>query len=439
MINPDRVRSKEDDVIGLFEYGLSVPVLTPQPLPERPGTVITGEAGLNLGQQAELRVEPLVRTGDRVAQGAPILKDRRRPECVITAPMSGHIAELEIGPGRKLTSLLVYKDDKGESHIYDTGAANTETSSDTGTSALRTLLQTSGLWMRLRARPFGAVPAADASPAALFVMAVDTRPLAPSPRLALEGENEEEWLARGLYALGRLCDGPLYFCQDRGPDILPLEKQMKRLRVGPLHPAGLAGFQIHRHFPARLDRPVWEIDAEDVMAIGQLLSTGRLPATRLVGIAGPGLRETLLVRCQPGADLRELCHAYMTPGQQAILSGSVLEGDESRWLGFRDHQVTVIGRPQPKSRTHWLETALRRASRPEPIIATAAVDQALGGSFAGMALLRALSVNDDETAMDLGLLSLLEEDMGLLDYVTAASPRFSGLLRAALDRIEASI
>ena len=422
----------------MFEHGLSVPVLTPQPLPKSPSTVITAEAGLNLSPQMELRVEPLVQPGDRVAQGAPILKDRRRPECVITAPMSGHIAELELGPGRRLTSLIIYREDNGDRHAYDIRAANTEISGAAGASALRTLLQVSGLWMRLRARPFGTVPAPEASPAALFVMAVDTRPLAPDPRVTLGGENEG-WLALGLNALGQLCDGPVYFCQDRGPDILPLEKQIRRLRVGPLHPTGLAGFQIHRHFPARLDRSVWEIGAEDVVAIGHLLSTGHLPATRLVGVAGPGLRETLLVRCQPGADLRELCYAHMKPGQQAILSGSVLEGSESRWLGFHDRQVTVIERRQPKSRNHWLETALRRAARAEPIIATAAVEQALGGAFAGMALLRALSVGDDEMASDLGMLSLLEEDMALLDYVTAASPRFSDLLRAALNRIEANI
>src|SRR5690606_34174908 len=106
-------------------------------------TVITAEAGLNLSPQMELRVEPLVQPGDRVAQGAPILKDRRRPECVITAPMSGHIAELEIGPGRRLTSLIIYREDNGARHTYDIRAASSEISGAAGASALRTLLQVS--------------------------------------------------------------------------------------------------------------------------------------------------------------------------------------------------------------------------------------------------------------------------------------------------------
>jgi len=56
--------------------------------------------------------------------------------------------------------------------------------------------------------------------------------------------------------------------------------------------------------------------------------------------------------------------------------------------------------------------------------------------FGGMALLRALSVGDDEEAIELGALSLLEEDLALADYVTDAEPRFATHLRTALNRIE---
>jgi len=127
----------------------------------------------------------------------------------------------------------------------------------------------------------------------------------------------------------------------------------------------------------------------------------------------------------------------MTPGPRAILSGSVLEGREVRWLGWRDRQVTVLERPEARPQQHWLKGALRRASRPEPVIATSAVEHALGGAMPGMALLRALAVGDDEAAQELGVLALLEEDLALVDYVTSASPRFTDLLRACLDRIEA--
>ena len=424
------------DIFGLGR-GLAIPLGTPNPLPTEPETLITDEAGLSVDALADLRVEPLVARGDLVRQGAPVLRDRRYPECVITAPMASRVTELEIGAGRRLGSMVFSAEERQEQHRYDTRAASADVDGKAGADALRALLQESGLWRRFTARPFGRVPTGEATPAAIFVMAVDTRPLAANPRLALAADSMKP-LQLGLAALGVICAGPVFFCQDRGPDIAPEMERLHIIHVGDLHPVGLAGHRILDRFPARLDRQVWDIGVEDVVAIGTLLAEGTLPATRLVAVAGPGLRASRLLRCQPGADLREICYRSVKPGPAAILSGSVLDGAQARWLGEKDRQVTVLQRPDMKPQRHWLEAALRRASRPEPIIATAAVEEALGGFMPGMALLRALAVGDDETAAELGALSLVEADLAMVDYVTAAAPRFSDLLRAALDRMEAN-
>jgi Na+-transporting NADH:ubiquinone oxidoreductase subunit A len=424
------------DIFGLGR-GLSIPLGTPNPLPTEPETLITDEAGLSVDALADLRVEPLVAHGDIVKQGAPVLRDRRHPECVITAPMAGRVTELEIGAGRRLGSMVFAAEARQEQHRYDAREASADIAGNAGADALRTLLQESGLWRRFTARPFGRIPTGDAMPAAIFVMAVDTRPLAANPRLALD-EGSAKSLQRGLAALEALCPGPIFFCQDRGADIAPEMERLHIVRVGDLHPAGLAGHRILDRFPARIDRPIWDIGVDDVVAIGALLEEGILPATRLVAVVGPGLRASRLVRCQPGADLSEICYRSLKPGPTAILSGSVLDGVRARWLGEKDRQVTVLQHSDTKPQRHWLEAALRRASRPEPIIATAAVEEALGGFMPAMALLRALSVGDDEAAAELGALSLVEADLAMVDYVTSAAPRFSDLLRAALDRMESN-
>lgn len=416
---------------------MKVPVSTPLPWPATPETAITAEAGISLDPQADLRVESLVAKGDRVALGMPILRDRRRPEYVVTAPMAGRIAEIEIGTGRRLSSLVIHREEAAGAYEYDTRAARAETQAG-GSAELRAILQSCGIWMRLRARPFGRAPLPDASPKAILVTAVDTRPLAPDPRIALSDGDSIERLSIGLRVLQQIADGPVYLLQDSGPELVATDGGIRVIRTGALHPDGLPGIQILRRLPESLHDSVWEIAAEDVAGIGELLATGRLPTTRLVSVAGPGLRRTRLVRCQPGADLRELCYASMSPGPRTILSGSVLDGREARWLGWRDRQMTVLKRPGTTARRHWLHSALRGAAPAEPIIATAAVEQAMGGGMPGMALLRALSVGDDEAAAELGALSLLEEDMALVDYVTAASPRFANLLRASLDRVEAN-
>lgn len=427
-----------DPIFRLSGSGLSHSIFPSPPLPQASRTVFTAEAGLALDPLFDLRVEPLVAKGEEVQQGQPILRDRRRPHCVITAAMAGEVADLQLGPGRRLESLILYGGQNEARHLYETASSNKEVNTGGNAVALRALLQTAGLWTRFRSRPFGRIPTGETQPAAIFIMAVDTRPLAPDPRLLL-GEDNDARLELGLRALSLLSDGPLHICQDRGPDIAQPSDRVKIEKVGRVHPAGLAGFCIHRIMPARLDRPVWEVDVEDVIAIGHLLGEGTLPATRLVSLSGPGMREPRLVHCQPGADLRELCYADMLPGQKLILSGSALDGQASRWLGFRARQVTVLERAKSRPKRHWLDAALRGASRPEPTIPTAALEHAMEDYVPALPLLRALSVGDDETVVDLGGLSLLEEDLALADYVAAASPRFSDLLRASLDRIEENL
>src|SRR5690606_9899719 len=149
------------------------------------------------------------------------------------------------------------------------------------------------------------------------------------------------------------------------------------------------------------------------------------------------LRETRLVRCQPGADLRGLCRDIVKPGPHALLSGSALDGGPAQFLAPRDRQVTVRPLASGPARRHWFAAALRRAGRPLPVIPTAALDQALAGLPAA-ALVRALGAGDDESAIRLGALSLVEQDLALADYATAAEPPLSAQLRAILDRIEAA-
>jgi Na+-transporting NADH:ubiquinone oxidoreductase subunit A len=69
------------------------------------------------------------------------------------------------------------------------------------------------------------------------------------------------------------------------------------------------------------------------------------------------------------------------------------------------------------------------------VIPSAALDQAFGGVIPAAAFVRVLSAGDDETAMKMGVLSLLEEDIALADYVLGGDAHLAALLRGVLDRI----
>ena len=374
----------------------------------------------------------LVNPGEKVAQGAPVLRSRRHPSLTLVAPVAGTVAGVDLGPGRQLSQVLFFHLPDGERHVHDVRTA----ANGTDAGETRSLLLSAGLWPYLRSRPFGRLPSPDETPAAIFVMALDTRPDAPPPGLALKGRLES--FVRGLRALAGLTSRPVHVCHDGTAglgDFDTGDHRIRLVRVEPVHPLGLPGMQIAARFTAAIGQPVWDIHAEDVAGIGEFLATGLVPETRIVSISGPALREKRLVRCQPGADLRALTFDIARPGPHRLMSGSALDGIEGRWLGAWHRQVAAIAAAGPERRPHWFSAALRRSSRPLPIIPSAALDHAFGGILPAAPLVRAIAANDTETAIRLGALSLTEEDVALADYVTAASPRLAVLLRAMLDRI----
>lgn len=416
--------------ILMFGSGLTPRFPSPPLDAADPERVITQEAGIRTSVGQTLRILALVGEDDLVAQGAPLACLRDTPEVQFVAPMAGRVARISLQPGRKLSEIVLFAEMGGDVVEHATKGATTD-------AALRGLMHAAGLWPWLRRRPFGGMPAASERPAAIIVMAVDTRPFAPDPRLALAGRQAA--FARGLQALTLLTDGTVFVCQQRGAALFDETDRVKAVDTGARHPQGSAGLRVHALAPASIDTSVWDIHAEDVAALGDLLESGVLPLTRLVRIAGVGLRNSRLVHTQAGADLRELTQRATAPGVHMLLSGSPLDGHEAHWLAPRHRQVTVLPRPQKGRPPHWFKAALTQSALPKPVIPTAALTQAFGGALPAVAFVRALSAGDDELAMKLGVLSLLEEDLGLADYVLGGEAHLRELLRGMLDRIRTEL
>lgn len=413
-----------------FHAGLAPRFLSPE-FGSRPTEMITAEAGLRTFRGDPPRVVLEVEEDALVPQGAPIARLRTAPDVCFVAPMPARVARVALSQGQRLSEIVLFHEAGGDAVSHDIAESETE-------AGLRRLMQNSGLWLWLERRPFGGMPAPEERPGAIFVMASDTTPLAPDPRLALVGR--EEAFGRGLHALSRLTDGPVFVCQQPGPALFDGASPAGRLRVvehGPHHPQGAAGLRIHALFPATLETPVWSIHAEDVAHLGTLIATGTLPMTRLVSVAGAALREARLVHTQPGADLRGLTHRIVQPGPHVVLSGSPLDGHAAHWLAPRHRQVTALPRPPQAKPPHWFVAALTRSATPKPMIPNAALDQSFAAGLPAAAFVRTLTSGDDETAMKMGLLSLLEEDVALADYVLGRNVHLPDVLRAMLDRIRA--
>jgi Na+-transporting NADH:ubiquinone oxidoreductase subunit A len=407
-----------------------------------------------VGLKPALLVEP----GARVRRGQPVIADRSNPGVRLTAPAGGRVAELHRGQRRAFVALVIEvgPEDATPAQFahYDGRAPDAYDA-----PALRALLQESGLWTALRTRPFGRIPAVDATPAALFVTATDTRPHAPPPQLVLAERGAA--FRTGLGALARLAQ-PLFLCIAPGTAVDAPPGVQVEIFKGP-HPAGNVGWHVHRLLPVHAGRSVWHIGYQDVVAIGHLLATGELDVSRVISLGGPGIARPRLLRTRIGAATDEIVAGELAAGEQRVISGSVLDGRAARgaaegYLGRYHLQIAAL--PEGRGRelfgfitpgadkfsvTGAVLGAFRRAHRfvfststngsPRAMVPIGTYERVLPFDMLPTFLLRALITGQDERAAELGALELDEDDVALATYVCPGKYDYGPLLRATLERL----
>lgn len=406
-----------------------------------------------------LKPNLLVAEGDSVKLGQALFIDKNMPRVQFTSPGSGKVAAINRGEKRKFLSIVIELD--GEEEITFPKQDVKKLSKLKKEDVISQLLE-SGLWTALRSRPFSRVANPDDVSHSIFITAMDTNPLAPSVEKILKGK--EKVFSYGLKILSKLTDGQLYLCQSSGSDIPTTD--VKNLSVeefkGP-HPAGNAGTHIHFLDPVDGNKTVWHIGAQDVAAIGTLFTTGKLDVTRVIALAGSGMKNTKLVKTRIGASLTDLTSGLLKDGTHRMISGSVLSGrtakDEVAYLGRYHQQVSVIHEFTEPGFFGWmnpgldlfslknillsrlfpkkilkLTTALNGGER--AIVPIGSYEKVMPLDILPTHLLRALAVDDIDEAEKLGCLELDEEDLALCTLVCPSKIDHGRNLRRNLTMIE---
>ena len=406
-----------------------------------------------------LKPTMLVSEGEAVKQGQPLFTDKKNPGVQYTAPVSGVVSAINRGAKRVLQSVVI--ECSAEPGI-DFGAISAEQARALTREAVVGKLVESGLWTALRTRPFNKVPAVDAQPAALFVTAIDTQPLAADPSIIIA--EQAEAFALGVDVLAKLTSGKAYVCAGADAEIPEGgASNVELARFSGVHPAGLVGTHIHYLSPCSAESQVWHIGYQDAIAVGRLLLEGRLSSERVIAISGPQVSNPRLVRTFLGADLTALCAGEMKEGENRVISGSVLGGrtvsGATSYLGRYHSQVTVILEGRKREFMGWLSPGMQRHSNMRIYLSSLfglkplAMTTSTNGSERAMVpvgsyerimpldilptqLLRSLIVGDTETAQALGCLELDEEDLALCTYVCPGKYEYGPILRDNLTRIE---
>ncbi|MEO8508813.1 MAG: NADH:ubiquinone reductase (Na(+)-transporting) subunit A, partial [Betaproteobacteria bacterium] len=203
-----------------------------------------------------LKAAVLVAVGDRVRRGTPLVEDKVNPGVRHMAAAGGTVAAIHRGERRRLESIVIVVDAAADSLPPPALANASRTAFDA--AGARALLLESGLWTALRTRPYSKVPAADASPHALFVTAIDTRPHAPDVDAVVAARLAD--FHAGLALVATLCPGTTYVCvaADSRIEVPALERVAVERFAGP-HPAGTAGLHIGVLDPVGGGRTAWHV------------------------------------------------------------------------------------------------------------------------------------------------------------------------------------
>lgn len=446
-----------------IKRGLDIP-LAGAPAPVIEDGPSAGRVAVLGGDYVGLKPKMLVSTGDAVKLGQPLFADKRNPAIQITSPGTGVVEAIHRGARRVLESVVVALDpdspDDPVGSAFEPVAADRP--GELGHEAIVGRLTESGLWCALRARPFGHVPDPATRPGSIFVTAIDTDPLAPPPGLVI-GAAPERFRA-GVAVLETLTDGAVFVCVAPGdePD-LPDSPQTRVVTFEGPHPAGLPGTHIHMLDPVSASYTVWHVGYQDVIAMGALFAEGVIDPTRIVSLAGPMVTRPRLLRTRLGVSTTEFAQGEVEPGECRMISGPVLSGHRAaggaRFLGRYHTEVCVLAEGGERVFLGWLAPGRNQFSAiraflsavlpRRPWALTTSLNGSpramvpIGGSFERVMpldilpapLLKALVVGDNESAIDLGCLELVEEDVALLSFVDCGKYEYGPVLRQTLDDI----
>ncbi len=402
----------------------------------------------------------LVQVGDKVKKGQALFEDKKTPGVLFTSPVSGTVLEINRGDRRAFQSVVVSNEGNDQVTFKN---FKSKAVAEYSAEEAKALLVESGLWTALKTRPFSKTPEISSTPKAIFVNAMDTNPLAANPEVVLEGKLED--FKNGVAAISKLTNGKVFVVTHKNSkvDVSGLTNVSKETFEGP-HPAGLVGTHIHFLSPVSAKSTVWHLNYQDAVAIGKLFKTGELSNERVIAVGGPAARNPRLVSTIVGANISELLVGENYDNSAVrYVSGSVLGGRTAtgakNYLGRFHLQVSMIKEGNYREFMGWQSPGLNKFSLKSVFLSKLIPGKKFNfdtntngshrsivpiGSFEAVMpmdilptqLLRFLSTQNTDQAVNLGALELDEEDLALCTFVDPCKNEYGPMLRQNLNIIE---
>jgi Na+-transporting NADH:ubiquinone oxidoreductase subunit A len=398
----------------------------------------------------------VVKAGDKVKAGTPLMTDKLHPEMKFVSSVSGEVAAVNRGEKRKVLSIVV-KPDATQSFeefgVKDVSKMKPE--------EIKESMLAGGVWPFIRQRPYDFVASPDTAPRDIFVSTYYSAPLAPNFEFIVKGQEND--FRTGLDALSKLTAGKVYVGVKAGSQLNV--GSAERVEIDGPHPAGNVGVLINHVKPINKGETVWTVRPDDVIVIGRLFNKGVADFTRLVAITGSETTERGYIKTVAGCTIKSLTEGKLLEGKEhlRIISGNVLTGrkvTKDDYLLPYDNQITVIpegdeinefvGWAAPRlnefSVSHsyfsWLFGSKKEYSLDARIkggkramIMSNEYDKVFPMDILPEYLLKAIIAFDIDKMEALGIYEVAPEDFALCEFVDTSKIEIQKLVRTGLNQL----
>lgn len=399
------------------------------------------QAALNLDTFDATRFKVLVKVGDKVRIGEPLVMSKNIDGQMFVSPHSGVVKEIRRGLKRRLIAIVITLDETRSFFEYTPPRKGSR-------EEILDFFMQSGLFAHIRKRPFDLIASPTDSPQAIFVRAAESLPFVPDAEAQVEGH--ELYFQEGLNTLKKLTDGPLHLVYKReslAKAFTHASGVEKHTLVGP-HPAATTSLHIHKIRPIKsIHDTIWTLSTIDVITIGKMMLDGKYFTERILALAGTGIQEEKRgwIESHMGYPLSDLLKERLINEPLCLISGDPLTGVAAElddFLGFYHTSLTALPKNTKRQFLHFWRPGFKKFTATKAYITGhlkppkegfafttnqhgeerafidgSVYDRVMPMRIPTMHLIKAILAEDFELAEQLGLLEVASEDFALPAFI----------------------
>jgi len=395
----------------------------------------------------------VVKEGAKLQVGDELFFSKSQEQIRFVSPVAGTLVEIKRGARRVITDLVIEADYSGGTRDFG------KLSASASPKDIKEKLLSSGLWPFIKQRPYDVVANPANEPKAIFISGHNTAPLAPDLDFVLSGKEAE--LQAALTALNALTSGGVHISVGSSSSIFSGMNNVVTHTVKGPHPAGNVGTLINKLNPINKGETVWTVAAQDLVIIGELLLTGTFNATRIISVAGSGVKKPSYYKTIIGAEVSTFAYDAGVDGDtNRFISGNVLTGNQIKpdgALGYYANEFVAIPEGDDYEFFGWNKPVFNKISPSRALtfswmqpkkkydldtntngehrafVVTGNYEEVFPLDIYPLQILKACMVKDLDEMEALGMYEVAPEDFALTEFICVSKQPHQDIIREGLD------